>query len=177
MNSSYFTHKMKTIRNENKKNCHYFKRGYCQRGEKCKYLHIEIEVVIKEEYEKYQIREKELQDRLKIINSNYTTYWYIMKNLMNEIENEEKNINEIKKILYQDETIFLNESEIKHLENKENCNICLESSIHETVILRCNHMFCYKCISEWFENDLICPTCRKDISNDFYTNLKLLYQK
>ena len=27
---------------------------------------------------------------------------------------------------------------------------------------------------EWFENDLICPTCRKDISNDFYTNLKLI---
>ena len=85
-----------------------------------------------------------------------------------------EDINEIEKKLYQDETKLLNDSEIKQSENEEYCGICLESSINEAIRLRCIHIFCYKCITKWFEENLTCPTCRKVVSCEEETNLKLL---
>lgn len=39
------------------------------------------------------------------------------------------------------------------------CAICQEK-MHSPVSLRCNHVFCEDCVSEWFERERTCPLCR-----------------
>ncbi|KAK3188567.1 hypothetical protein Dsin_028128 [Dipteronia sinensis] len=39
------------------------------------------------------------------------------------------------------------------------CAICQEK-IHAPVLLRCKHIFCEDCVSEWFERERTCPLCR-----------------
>ena len=54
-------------------------------------------------------------------------------------------------------------------ENKE-CSICLEPTNKIScgkempVCLHCDHVFHYKCISEWYNNNSSCPVCRETIS-------------
>ncbi|KAF8045665.1 hypothetical protein N665_4561s0003 [Sinapis alba] len=39
------------------------------------------------------------------------------------------------------------------------CAICQEK-MHTPILLRCKHMFCEDCVSEWFERERTCPLCR-----------------
>ncbi|TQD74191.1 hypothetical protein C1H46_040256 [Malus baccata] len=39
------------------------------------------------------------------------------------------------------------------------CAICQEK-IHAPILLRCKHIFCEDCVSEWFERERTCPLCR-----------------
>ncbi|KAL8154422.1 hypothetical protein V2J09_012182 [Rumex salicifolius] len=39
------------------------------------------------------------------------------------------------------------------------CAICQEK-MHTPVLLRCKHIFCEDCVSEWFERERTCPLCR-----------------
>ncbi|XP_042015342.1 RING finger and transmembrane domain-containing protein 2-like [Salvia splendens] len=39
------------------------------------------------------------------------------------------------------------------------CAICQEK-MHSPVLLRCKHIFCEDCVSEWFERERTCPLCR-----------------
>ncbi|KAL9427202.1 hypothetical protein AB3S75_029409 [Citrus x aurantiifolia] len=39
------------------------------------------------------------------------------------------------------------------------CAICQEK-IHAPILLRCKHIFCDDCVSEWFERERTCPLCR-----------------
>eukprot|EP00897_Mesotaenium_endlicherianum_P006172 jgi/Mesen1/5583/ME000281S04638 len=39
------------------------------------------------------------------------------------------------------------------------CAICQEK-MHAPVSLRCRHVFCEDCVSEWFERERTCPLCR-----------------
>ncbi|KAI4318908.1 hypothetical protein MLD38_032563 [Melastoma candidum] len=39
------------------------------------------------------------------------------------------------------------------------CAICQEK-MHGPVLLRCKHIFCEDCVSEWFERERTCPLCR-----------------
>ncbi|KAL8038881.1 hypothetical protein ABFX02_10G000700 [Erythranthe guttata] len=39
------------------------------------------------------------------------------------------------------------------------CAICQEK-MHAPVLLRCKHIFCEDCVSEWFERERTCPLCR-----------------
>ncbi|KAL8149369.1 uncharacterized protein LOC141708706 [Apium graveolens] len=39
------------------------------------------------------------------------------------------------------------------------CAICQEK-MHVPVLLRCKHVFCEDCVSEWFERERTCPLCR-----------------
>ncbi|KAJ6407630.1 hypothetical protein OIU84_011008 [Salix udensis] len=39
------------------------------------------------------------------------------------------------------------------------CAICQEK-MHTPIILRCKHIFCEDCVSEWFERERTCPLCR-----------------
>ncbi|KAI9102094.1 hypothetical protein K1719_023604 [Acacia pycnantha] len=39
------------------------------------------------------------------------------------------------------------------------CAICQEK-MHAPVLLRCKHIFCEECVSEWFERERTCPLCR-----------------
>ncbi|XP_057442350.1 uncharacterized protein LOC130734070 [Lotus japonicus] len=39
------------------------------------------------------------------------------------------------------------------------CAICQEK-MHSPVLLRCKHIFCEECVSEWFERERTCPLCR-----------------
>ena len=57
-----------------------------------------------------------------------------------------------------DEYIILN----KDFENSE-CIICLENMIkgERVKILRCGHIYHYKCIDEWFKRKRECPLCCK----------------
>lgn len=39
------------------------------------------------------------------------------------------------------------------------CAICQEK-MHVPIFLRCKHIFCEDCVSEWFERERTCPLCR-----------------
>ncbi|KQK02870.2 RING finger and transmembrane domain-containing protein 2 [Brachypodium distachyon] len=39
------------------------------------------------------------------------------------------------------------------------CAICQEK-MHAPILLRCKHVFCEDCVSEWFERERTCPLCR-----------------
>ncbi|XP_077222320.1 uncharacterized protein LOC143856124 isoform X2 [Tasmannia lanceolata] len=39
------------------------------------------------------------------------------------------------------------------------CAICQEK-MHAPIFLRCKHIFCEDCVSEWFERERTCPLCR-----------------
>ncbi|KAI4306582.1 hypothetical protein L6164_029845 [Bauhinia variegata] len=39
------------------------------------------------------------------------------------------------------------------------CAICQEK-MHSPILLRCKHIFCEECVSEWFERERTCPLCR-----------------
>ncbi|KAL4610976.1 hypothetical protein ACB092_08G090500 [Castanea dentata] len=39
------------------------------------------------------------------------------------------------------------------------CAICQEK-MHAPIMLRCKHIFCEECVSEWFERERTCPLCR-----------------
>ncbi|GAA0165770.1 hypothetical protein LIER_40053 [Lithospermum erythrorhizon] len=39
------------------------------------------------------------------------------------------------------------------------CAICQEK-MHTPILLRCKHLFCEDCVSEWFERERTCPLCR-----------------
>ena len=57
---------------------------------------------------------------------------------------------------------------------KENqfCCICLqEYKIEENIVeMSCNHLFHYKCIQEWLNNNPTCPICREDVINERDSN-------
>ncbi|XP_078437136.1 uncharacterized protein LOC144707765 [Wolffia australiana] len=42
------------------------------------------------------------------------------------------------------------------------CTICQEK-MQSPVLLRCKHMFCEDCVSEWFERERTCPLCRATV--------------
>lgn len=44
----------------------------------------------------------------------------------------------------------------------EECIICQDEP-YEPVILPCGHVFCYKCLVRWIEENNTCPTCRSVI--------------
>ena len=39
------------------------------------------------------------------------------------------------------------------------CAICQEKYV-QPIKLRCKHVFCEECVSEWFERERTCPLCR-----------------
>ncbi|GLU14802.1 hypothetical protein SLE2022_313500 [Rubroshorea leprosula] len=39
------------------------------------------------------------------------------------------------------------------------CAICQEK-MHAPILLRCKHIYCEDCVSEWFEKERTCPLCR-----------------
>jgi len=41
----------------------------------------------------------------------------------------------------------------------DTCAICQEK-MHVPILLRCKHIFCEDCVSEWFERERTCPLCR-----------------
>lgn len=45
------------------------------------------------------------------------------------------------------------------------CAICQES-MESPLKLRCRHMFCEECISEWLERDTTCPLCRAVVKSE-----------
>ncbi|KAL3154418.1 hypothetical protein ABBQ32_013890 [Trebouxia sp. C0010 RCD-2024] len=45
------------------------------------------------------------------------------------------------------------------MESGNQCSIC-QDPMTDPIKLRCNHIFCDSCISEWFERERTCPMCR-----------------
>ncbi len=45
---------------------------------------------------------------------------------------------------------------------KFECPICLDEKYVGTM-LRCNHIFCPKCIKKWLKKEKLCPMCRKSV--------------
>eukprot|EP01132_Coremiostelium_polycephalum_P001341 gene1341-1693_t len=44
------------------------------------------------------------------------------------------------------------------------CAICQEKMV-APILLRCNHMFCEDCVSQWFEREKTCPLCRAPVQS------------
>lgn len=89
-------------------------------------------------------------------NNNNVNEVLIQENIIKE---KEKNINEIKKIngTYQNILEFLKSS------NSTSCVICFEDYKKEDkiVLLKCSHIYHEKCITDWLNNDISCPLCRR----------------
>ena len=47
-------------------------------------------------------------------------------------------------------------------EHGDICPIC-QDDFEDAVILRCKHMFCESCVTEWFHYNKTCPMCRAEI--------------
>ncbi|KAF2076926.1 hypothetical protein CYY_001764 [Polysphondylium violaceum] len=47
-------------------------------------------------------------------------------------------------------------------ESGDHCSICQEKMV-SPIVLRCNHIFCEDCVSQWFEREKTCPLCRSPI--------------
>jgi len=47
----------------------------------------------------------------------------------------------------------------------QQCPIC-SHSITTAGVLRCGHVFCFACITDWLHRDYSCPLCRKMIVTD-----------
>ncbi|KAL7672260.1 hypothetical protein ACOME3_007151 [Neoechinorhynchus agilis] len=48
------------------------------------------------------------------------------------------------------------------------CNICLDIA-HEAVVSFCGHMFCWPCLSQWFDtrpNNQTCPVCKNPLTSE-----------
>eukprot|EP00002_Diphylleia_rotans_P018089 TRINITY_DN3504_c0_g1_i7.p1 TRINITY_DN3504_c0_g1~~TRINITY_DN3504_c0_g1_i7.p1 ORF type:complete len:109 (-),score=26.88 TRINITY_DN3504_c0_g1_i7:195-521(-) len=45
-------------------------------------------------------------------------------------------------------------------EEERACPICQDSEMTNPISLRCKHVFCEDCITQWFENNPTCPICR-----------------
>ena len=54
----------------------------------------------------------------------------------------------------------------KESNENESCVICLEEFQSGKLVtkLKCGHVFCTKCIEQWFSKSLTCPHCRKDFN-------------
>lgn len=48
-------------------------------------------------------------------------------------------------------------------ENNHTCCICFERC-YNPCILKCDHYYCFRCISEWRKRSKTCPLCREYIS-------------
>ena len=51
----------------------------------------------------------------------------------------------------------------KYYPTKNNCVICYKDKKYMTVINKCLHEFCTKCIELWIKNHNNCPMCRTEI--------------
>lgn len=51
--------------------------------------------------------------------------------------------------------------QFKNCNKKERCVICYEYINNKNIITtKCNHYFCYSCISNWCDIKDSCPVCR-----------------
>ncbi|KAK3241737.1 hypothetical protein CYMTET_48531 [Cymbomonas tetramitiformis] len=46
----------------------------------------------------------------------------------------------------------------------DHCTICQEN-MRQPISLRCKHVFCEDCVTEWFERERTCPLCRAVIKS------------
>lgn len=44
------------------------------------------------------------------------------------------------------------------------CSICRDQCDKLSVKLKCNHIFCYKCVFHWLSLQYTCPTCRSEVN-------------
>ena len=51
---------------------------------------------------------------------------------------------------------------------KEDCSICCDTMNKRSLVLKCKHEFCYKCIHKWYieSTSKACPVCRTFIDKD-----------
>lgn len=67
-------------------------------------------------------------------------------------------------------------------EDDETCPICLDSlwdkntvSTSGLLLLPCGHTFHFNCVTEWFERNLVCPSCRhatENVANCYHATLR-----
>ncbi|KAH8076566.1 hypothetical protein JL721_577 [Aureococcus anophagefferens] len=48
-------------------------------------------------------------------------------------------------------------------EEPEECPVCLETMTGAIATLRCGHLFCKDCITDWASSQTTCPTCRETL--------------
>ena len=55
--------------------------------------------------------------------------------------------------------------------SKQSCTICLETFKKNSVVLElnCHHYFHKRCINRWFDENINCPTCRKNQQVHFFS--------
>ena len=97
---------------------------------------------------------------LKINLNNFNLF--LNKNLNNTFDDVIfMNKKEYSKLLLEKSGIIVNKNEIK--KNKNKCPICFDDIKinHKTYMINtCNHLYHYKCIKKWFEQNSTCPICR-----------------
>ena len=49
------------------------------------------------------------------------------------------------------------------LSSEEECSICYEEIVKNSVILKCNHLYHKECIDKWLLEHTTCPQCRYDL--------------
>jgi hypothetical protein len=91
----------------------------------------------------------------------------IEKNFYKKNNNNERLYFSLSLNLTNQKFLNINNVENKNLKldlNKERCSICLNKlSLNNLGITKCNHKFCYNCISDYLNYNCSCPICRNEL--------------
>ena len=59
-------------------------------------------------------------------------------------------------------------------ESKWNCKICL-GDLKQPVVTQCGHLFCWKCMYRWWQQEKSCPVCKGGIPTSKPPHLTPIY--
>lgn len=105
----------------------------------------------------YQLIEKDKKEQLEVLKQKALRFERIGDSLKfhkwkDKIQRIEKELVELKERIH--EILYL-----------ASCPICLESKQNPILLTCCQHMFCGKCVLDWFHKNCSCPLCRKQITS------------
>ncbi|CAO2185833.1 unnamed protein product [Urochloa humidicola] len=91
--------------------------------------------------------------------SSLTTGLYLTFKLTSVVEKVQSFLTALRALSHKDFHYGLYATSEQVLAAGDMCAICQEK-MHVPILLRCKHIFCEDCVSEWFERERTCPLCR-----------------
>ncbi|CAL9189839.1 unnamed protein product [Musa hybrid cultivar] len=91
--------------------------------------------------------------------SSLTTGLYLTLKLTSAVEKVQSFISAFKALSCKDVSYGSYATAEQVITAGDMCAICQEK-MHAPILLRCKHIFCEDCVSEWFERERTCPLCR-----------------
>ncbi|KAJ9063480.1 RING-type E3 ubiquitin transferase [Entomophthora muscae] len=136
--------------------CRFFPSGSCQKGAKCKFIHLSNDQLSAlRSHASSSLKEK-------LAKTKYPCRFFMGKGCING-----------KDCKFSHDASLKNTSTTEVPEEEDNCTICMEKPSMYGLLLNCNHSFCLDCVRKWrkskktvdnldlaMKTSLLCPVCR-----------------